>query len=536
MIIVVVIAVLIWSMYLIYKKRLLKDILKVITIGALLIILYSILTYGRTVIHSDIATAILLKESILRHKNLFPLSFNYANGDIWFLTLHLLCIIPSIFTNDQSLIRMLASAQMVLLATSGLVLLSKKIFKDNSWTISIPVIFLCITGERSMLIYEAGYTSLVLWLTLIPTLFYYASKKKINNTVAYIIIFVCLIVASPVRYAAELVLPIILAVCISDYLKKKNNFEFKDLYPIFYNISFLIFAPMIIGTLGYYWICSCHNVNNTVNNSTVYAGSIQDLWNNVLTAMFDIFSCFGYSGGVKLLSLNGMVNLISLSMGLLTCYIIPLLQIRKCKDETEEAVFYITFGLIHNIVITLVCVLFGQVNTPRYMLTVVIVSIIISSRYIYKYWINEDFISKIIVLVFCLCLIVQASFLSYYSENWHIKLQDQKALSDYLKSEGLKKGYATYWNAYNNEVYSDMEVKFGAINIVVGGISPFYWLVDSEVYEVDNTETFLMLTNAEKESLDFNIISTFGVPVEELNYGDYNIWVFDHDISAEMIR
>ena len=48
---------------------------------------------------------------------------------------------------------------------------AKKLFKDNSWALIVPIIFLIIAGERRMLIWEAGYIAFVLWLTLIPTLF-----------------------------------------------------------------------------------------------------------------------------------------------------------------------------------------------------------------------------------------------------------------------------------------------------------------------------------------------------------------------------
>ncbi len=535
-VLITVILAFIWSALLIYYKNPIRDIFKVVTIGAIIVIIYSILTYGRTIIHSDMATANLLLESILKHKSLFPDSFNYANGDLWFLTLHLLCIIPSVFTNDQSLIRMLASAQLVILTMGAIWLLSKKIFKDDSWTLSIPIIFLFITGERSMLIYEAGYIAVVLWLSIIPMLYYYASMNRKKVSVAYIIILTSIVLASPIRYSAEIVMPLLLTTCVMEYLTNNGEFTKKNTIVFVSRVASLIVIPTALGASIYYWICSWHNVNNTVNNGTVFVSSVQDIWNNIAVAIFDIYDCFGYLGGADLVSLNGILNLTTLAVATLVCFIVPFLQIKKFHTESETVQYFTVFGVLHNFIITTVCVLFGQVNTPRYMLTVVVISIIISARYIYKYWLNDTIIGRLLTLAFCFCAVAEVAMLAYLSFDWKEKIQSQKSLAQFLEDEGLEKGYATYWNAYNNEVYSDMKIEFGAVNLVSGEISPFYWLVDSDVYEDDSKETFLMLTTAEKESLDFNIISTFGMPIEELNYGDYNILVFDHDISVNMIH
>ena len=72
------------------KKRKIEksDVLKLICMESVIVAVYSILTYGQTIIHSDTATATLLSESILKHHSFFPRTWNYVNGDTSLLQEH----------------------------------------------------------------------------------------------------------------------------------------------------------------------------------------------------------------------------------------------------------------------------------------------------------------------------------------------------------------------------------------------------------------------------------------------------------------
>lgn len=520
---------------LIIKRKSIRTIFIAVCVEAVVLVVYSILTYGQTAIHSDVATPIILIQSMVRNHSLFPETFNYANGDIWFLAPQLFCFLPSLFIKSQSLVRMLASAQFVLVAIGGIIFSSKRLFKDNSWDLIVPIIFLLMSGERSMLIYEAGYISLVLWLTLIPSLFYIVTNGRYKIGIVYCLLLTALVSAAPMRYAAEIILPLLLAYLYIEFIdSRKLELNVKIFFESAKKVIILLVIPTIVGKFIYDWLCSWHNVNLTVNNSTVFVGSIQQVWQNIQLAALNLYSIFGYSGGCELVSLHGISNLISIFMCTLLCFVVPYLQGKCINKESKAVKFFYIFSMSHNSVLIMTCVFFGQVAVARYLLTTVVLFVIISARYIYCYWLNDKALGKFLLGGFVFCVLIEGSLISTNSFGWKQTLSQKKELARVLEENNLKKGYATYWNAYNNQVYADSKIEFGAINLGPDGTHPYYWLVDSDVFLPEKESTFLLLTSQEHDSLEFNIIKTFGAPVKEINCGDYYVIVFDHDIILNM--
>jgi hypothetical protein len=52
-----------------------------------------------------------------------------------------------------------------------------------------------------------------------------------------------------------------------------------------------------------------------------------------------------------------------------------------------------------------------------------------------------------------------------------------------LEDRGIVKGYASYWNAYTNEIYSDGKIQFGGVSFTTRKVNNYYWLVDEGVFE-----------------------------------------------------
>lgn len=111
--------------------------------------------------------------------------------------------------------------------------------------------------------------------------------------------------------------------------------------------------------------------------------------------------------------------------------------------------------------------------------------------------------------------------------------QRKKEFNQELISHGLTKGYATYWNAYSNEVYSDLQISFGGVSIYENSITPFYWLVDSDVYEAEDKNTFLLLNKEENDMINYNLSNICGEPIENFIVQGMYVYVFDHDIVSD---
>lgn len=531
--IVSVIAFVIVEIALLIKKKNVRILYYAVAAEAVFLMAYSALTYGQATITSDVVTPVLLWDSMVKHHSLIPKTFNYANGDIWILSLQMTYGIPSLFITSQPLARMMSSVIFELFAIAGIVYMSKKAFRDNSWTLIVPIIFLIVVGERRMLIWEAGYIALVLWLTLVPSLYAKITKERKKLAVIVGILLIVLGTASPMRYAAELIVPLILATIITEYMsgKKLTKDVIKE-YSI--KIGLVLIVPAIISKLLYRWICSGRNVNPSLVTSTSFVSMPEDIWNNMQMVIINMLRCFGYYGDVSLGSLAGMINLISITMLVLLCFVVPYLQAKKLKDENDNVKFYYIFAMSHNAVLIMTCVFFGQVETARYLLTTVILFIVISSRYIYNYWLNNDTVGILLTIAFVFCVVIEGSNMSRDTIGWQDELAHKTELANFLKENNLTKGYATYWNAYETQIYSNSEVELGGIEIDKDGLTPFYWLVDDSVYEPVDSNTFLLLTAEEHDALKFNLVSKFGAPIQELRCGDSYIIVFNYDIVLNM--
>lgn len=110
----------------------------------------------------------------------------------------------------------------------------------------------------------------------------------------------------------------------------------------------------------------------------------------------------------------------------------------------------------------------------------------------------------------------------------------KKEFNQEIVSRGLNKGYATYWNAYTNEVYSDLKVRYAGVNLSEISITPFRWLVDDDIYKDEGEKTFLLLDESENQLIQSSISTICGEPIDTFTIDGKYIYVFDHDLSKDI--
>lgn len=516
-----------------------KDVLKLICVEGIAVAVYSILTYGQTIIHSDTATATLLSESILKHHSFFPRTWNYVNGDIWVLNNGLFCILPTMVFSNQSFARAIGSFVFVLIVIAGVAYQSKKMFKNECWLLSVPILLVCMYGSGDMILYQAAYTGGILWIAICPMLLYKSvdDGKKLNLRyyIPYGIITILLLMGG-IRMMAEQTVPLLGAIVITYIINNNdvNKVTWKEhIKPLVYALLGVI-VPSVMGYGIYKWLVTWHNVNNTVSNQMVFVDSINTVGKNVVGLISGFYDCFGYSGSVNLVSILGIRNMISIILATLVCFVIPILQYVKFQKETKEIQFFLVFGLIHNAIMIILAVFTGK-GASRYLLTSIFFLVIVSAHYVYHYWFdNKKIVSSVLVGCFAIAMVVEGTALAETSTGWVNSLKAKKEFNQTLLSKGLEKGYASYWNAYTNEVYSDLNIQYGGINITESGITPFRWLVDDEVYTDENINTFLLLDESENQYIT-PILDTIGDTLtDSFTLDGMYVYVFDHDLARDM--
>ncbi len=524
-------AMIIWPLI---KKKTVSNIqiLVMVSFISVAIACYSALTYGQTVIHSDIATATSLLRSQFRHHSFFPVTWNYANGDIWVLNVHIFIMPFYLLLHNQSLVRMCGSVLYFLVTIIAMFLFSKKIFSDQSWVLSIPVFGICLSGSADMILYQAAYLPLCLF-SVISCAFIYKiyNQKNRKYLISFFILMIFLNVGG-IRFVAENSIPLGLTFFVLIYLevREKERVDWKKNGQKLIYMLAVIFIPTIIGFGIYLQLCKNHNMNNTINNATVFVNTISDCWNNLVIYITRMFENFGFVGNAELFSIEGFRNMVSVVLCLIIIFIVPVLQLRKFKYEREPVQFYFVFGIIHNLIMMILVVMFGKTER-RYLLSSVYIFVLISCRYIMAYWIGQENFRKYIwTFLFLLTAGIQGVSLVMESEGWKDKLAQKKNFAETLVNHGLEKGYASYWNAYTNEIYSDLRLRFGGVNFTEAGVVPYLWLVDSDVFKVEDTDTFLLLNEEENERIGSSIPLIYGEPKEFFQIENMYVYVFDYDI------
>lgn len=533
-----------------------ESIFGIIVLISLAVVSYSVLTYGRTVIHADTAIASMLAKAELKYHQWFPDSWCYANGDLWAFSTNIFTLPFMYLIEDQSLARMLGSLTAILMSVAGIALQGLFFWKDKSWLISIPVFLLCtfgvydsadpFSGEYDMILYQAANTTTMLWICLVVWLIYAAHGRDAGGFSLKLCTSLMLIalLVSGLRYMAELTMPLIatfVTFTLFDLLREGINRS------VITKLLKRILWVLIPSCVGY--IINKHIINSRMIFYTGGMGlSLPETTSGYLDNFIQMFrNCFynfGYVDAGNLFSFKGIRNVISVIMCVFIVFIIPLLQARSIASESMPVKFFFTFGLFHNLEMFLMGVLFSM-TTYRYFLSSIYVFEIISAVYVYNHWLkgNGKGLRTATTVIFVFVMFIYWGAMLENSAGWTEALKEKRNLSRELVDRGLTKGYAPYWDSYQHEVYSDGKIEMVSIaNDLrqVPGDEPrdLVWqnwgLVDANRFLPEDKDTFLVLDDKLNASFGSRIPLIYGEPVEVFGCAGKTVYVWDYDIASFM--
>lgn len=517
------------------KNIVCEQVLKFIAVCSIIIAVYSILTYGQTVIHSDVSTAVLLAKSQIENHSFFPRTWNYGNGDVWVLGTNLLILPFFHLMHNYSLIRMLASVILIFLAVLAMRYQANTGFEDQSWLIAVPFVLLYLAkGQGDCVLYQAAYISNIIWIPIVSLWSYKLIHNKHNIKYKILVsLTLFLLGMSGIRYFAELVLPLLGACIILCYFEIRNE-EFQDIKSKIIKIipnCIIILVSSFIGFGMHLYIASTHTLNSGENDEVVFVKS----WlGNIPVAIENFFGCFGYQSKVSVFSVDGIENLILIFAALLLIFVFPILQAIKIKNEKAYTKYFFTFGVIHNLIMIMMVVFFGKLAT-RYLLSSVFVCILISARYIYKYWFMQKSVEKYVwITIYGVMTCYLGVVLLLQSIGWTTQLAKEKGFNQQLLDMGITKAYATYWNAYNNQIYSDMKINYAGIDIYGECIKPHKWLVDNSAFEKEDGKSALILDKKENKYIKEHFGYLLDWSIETFKKNGLYVYIYDDDIADEI--
>ena len=539
-----------------------KDVKKWVLLFAMLfsfiVCIYSILTYGRTVLNSDAAIANTYADAVWKYHTLFPKTWNYANGDVWSLDLlvAVFAIIIHPFVTPSDFSRELVSSIQLIVAAVTTYLFFKKVLKNDGWTIAFPLETIFIFGVSQFVLYDACYGGYMIWL---PIVIYCLIGMWNDGDVKYIskhviilaILFGTFSIRGP-RNIADFVLPSVLTLIFVLYItnREKDDIDWKKWFTNLFYFSGIFIIPTFIGYKFYRYIDATRQINDITTGGMVFPNSLSDLYKGLTKTISFYFMCFGYNKGATAISIDGLRNLVSLVLLVMICVVIPILQWVRLKEENVEVKILFYFTLFHNGIIFLSSVIFALTN-HYHMTGSIVLFAIVSARYIYHYYIHngKKLRSLCWISLFIVATLIQCIGTVKLSKDWRAVVEDRKRLANELLERGLTKGYTTFWNSYCTQMYSENKLNIAAVGVGDRLLYENRWLNDTNKYNVEDTKTFLMLTDEDMEAAEDIglIVAVYDEPIEWFTIkdiclydsakyynGDINVYVYADDYAKHL--
>lgn len=511
-------------------------ILRILTAGLMVLTIICIFTIYKLGFHSDAAAANILAREQLRTGQLLPDTWNTSTGI--FIVFYNLLIVPfSLFIKDQLVLRSIAVSIVLLIFVFLLRYFSQKIVDSNFYLVVLCFFF---SGTSSVVVAmafaEAAYLISVLDNILLLTLFFKAvsnnfsvKSKKYYRLLLVYVAYLCLYGVLNLAYQ---VLPFLGSMVLFFILEHATipSHQLKQEFSRTIKLIAFLLVSIVVGLLGADYLAEAVEFQSQAN--ITYAG-----YSNQASAFVGfILTAIGYRGGVQLFSLPGLMNavIIAAFLAMLICCI---QLFRKYHEQSFEVKILMNFSLVIFCIylyfdFLIYCTFVTGVE--RYFFKPLFFLYILSGYYIYTYIFQKGFLSKIVAIVSIAIFSLPYAVAGIPTILNYPKLHnEQLGLVNYLKGNGLKHGYATFWNAGNNMVLSNFDIEIGGV-LLQEYIVPYRWLSSDISYDPDSYtgESFLMLTDAEAEVFEKQIgFAVLGDPSQILSYDGFKIYVYPYNIA-----
>jgi len=513
-----------------------------------LLMAYYICRGYRSDFHSDSAIKNLLAKEMLDVGGYFPPDWNYVNGDLWivFGQAFVLPFLP--WAKNGYLLHAISG-----LISAGLILygvwLVMSLFVESRWVRRIALI--AFAGAFSALGAENLYGQVsygsVLYLSCFTLyLSWRFMESEGRKATLYGALLVVLLVlafwSNPQRAVAYYFIPTLAAIAVQLFGRAR--------------IATPGHTRGVRQSLGLIvlWIAAAasgvvlHSLTLTWATSITGASSAHWLTFDLMVRNFwmSIEGLLAILGGVptagkKVMALEGLPEGIRMIVALAALAMIPVAIVTAFRSQQAVRRFIAVYcatglGLFFFLQVTTTTPdMTDPVTSARYMLPALLMGVMMligameSKAHSMQFRIGAG----LVVAVLAIGSVIPPNPLTraFLGNPVDGRVQMMK----FLESQGLEYGYATYWNAGANTVLSQGDVKIRQIIQKDGLVVPYRHLSSNRWYRPDawSGETFLMLTDEERKSLDWAKVTEYtGLPQRELTYGQFRIYVFSQNIAA----
>lgn len=232
------------------------------------------------------------------------------------------------------------------------------------------------------------------------------------------------------------------------------------------------------------------------------------------------------------------------------CALLPVLLLLRIGSISSAKLRFLVLFQGFLMATTLYALLFTGVigdevhGVPRYLTPLVPVSLLIVVL-----WLQESArelainATRVGWLWACTMLVLSPSQLlvpafSAWPSVHSLRTNPRASIASALKSAGLTRGFATYWNANSISVLSGGDVRVASVNIANGTLPTASRYLSSEQWYADDwapSSTFLLMNQAESAALNRPALDAqLGAPASILNIGQFVVLIYPFNLGQKL--
>ena len=504
--------------------------------------------------HSDSAVKVLLAREIVETGEYFPSDWNYGNHDIFVLSGHTFIIPLLAFIPAGFFVHAVSGLVFAAFILSGAWFLTSLFEIGKIRRIAIVAVLASgISGALAENLYGQVSYGIVFFLSCYILFFAYRFLEVGRGWQKHFLaigLFAFLLLAfwaNPQRALIYCALPLLSAIVC--YRHSSVNATLKeDSKPLWYLCAIFI-TGVVLGVVLH--TATLSGVNNLMGAASARWLSFDEMMRNVILTLKGFLAIFGGlpSVGGLLVSKSGLYEAMRLTSALLLLVLMPLCLRTALRQKPNGSQFVASYALVAVLLTlfvqftTTVPSMSDPVSSTRYLVPSLLLLLIIVLTHPCKFTKKPllALVSTVIAIVF-----ITSAYPTFVRSNlssvmdWGIPRQHHKhrqKLIDFMLTNGLRYGYATYWNAGVLSVLSDEKVLVRQIGIDRGLPMPMRWLSSNRWYRTSawQGETFLLLTAKEAEDVKWDLLESYhAMPVRKLNFEEFKIFVFAQNLAKNL--
>lgn len=526
-----------------------------IGINVLMIVFYLTIVY-QLVFHSDAAVKNLLAQEMVDTGRYFPQDWNYANGDLWVFYKHTM-IAPLLYWMPNGyLVALIADLITAALILYGTWLLTGLLEQTRlARLLSMAVISAGMSPIMAEHVYgQAAYGTMYYMACFLLYAYWQLGRARGSRSVlwgaATALLLIVVFWTNPQRALLFYGLPLMTAAALQqgiEWLAARRA----QRRPAWRQAGMLglLLAATVAGvllnktTLNHvnssdgltliHWL----DFNGMLKNLAAVGAGVMALLNGIPRADSKVASLFGVYSALRLL---GALTLLAMLPWALYKALQP-----RCGAR-QLVVVFAAVSFYANLFVMLATSL-ADMRSPEASVRYLVPSLLYMMLILTGVLVDRRALAPAaraagLATLTLLATSGPTSLIYPYNEFTQLKIRhlivqtpDQE-VANFLQDNGLKYGYATFWNAGKMTVLSGGAVKVRQVTLNHGLPQPERWLSSDRWYRPDawQGDSFLMLRDSELASLDLAQLAALAGAPRTLRLREWTIYVFPANLAARL--